>query len=430
MKKDEGELLKKASSLREEYAKAHPCLLGYFQHIPSLRLPSLRSFSFQKDLAFFRECSHILSIIETIAHHPRIVSKNQDEILRADQASNVTPSSFLLTMEDPSLWKRKSSSLSPEYVHVEESEDDIFIYENLFVAMALRRIEREVSHYRDFYSSLILTTSSSRLTEDGDHVLEGFEAIKPCFNKIERIKKSDFYKRVGKQGDLQALVATNILKSDPLYGRVYRFYSRLSTPTSLSEERRELLHYVLVFVLDCLNRSHFELLKGYRQKRNLLRKEGASFAFQNSFFLLKIGNVGDEALRFDLSSLSSPDKKASHLLFIHPGYGFSEFLGRQKLYPGYSSYSALSIWNLASLGQKATLLGQGSKDVGELVRIYLDSLLSSPKASEEVYSLYCPHCKKKGVLKKGEGYFCPHCHSSYYLDQGRLWFAFEAKEER
>ena len=306
MKKDEGELLKKASSLREEYAKAHPCLLGYFQHIPSLRLPSLRSFSFQKDLAFFRECSHILSIIETIAHHPRIVSKNQDEILRADQASNVTPSSFLLTMEDPSLWKRKSSSLSPEYVHVEESEDDIFIYENLFVAMALRRIEREVSHYRDFYSSLILTTSSSRLTEDGDHVLEGFEAIKPCFNKIERIKKSDFYKRVGKQGDLQALVATNILKSDPLYGRVYRFYSRLSTPTSLSEERRELLHYVLVFVLDCLNRSHFELLKGYRQKRNLLRKEGASFAFQNSFFLLKIGNVGDEALRFYLSSLSSP----------------------------------------------------------------------------------------------------------------------------
>ena len=430
MKKDEGELLKKASSLREEYAKAHPCLLGYFQHIPSLRLPSLRSFSFQKDLAFFRECSHILSIIETIAHQPRIVSKNQDEILRADQASNVTPSSFLLTMEDPSLWKRKSSSLSPEYVHVEESEDDIFIYENLFVAMALRRIEREVSHYRDFYSSLILTTSSSRLTEDGDHVLEGFEAIKPCFNKIERIKKSDFYKRVGKQGDLQALVATNILKSDPLYGRVYRFYSHLSTPTSLSEERRELLHYVLVFVLDCLNRSHFELLKGYRQKRNLLRKEGASFAFQNSFFLLKIGNVGDEALRFDLSSLSSPDKKASHLLFIHPGYGFSEFLGRQKLYPGYSSYSALSIWNLASLGQKATLLGQGSKDVGELVRIYLDSLLSSPKASEEVYSLYCPHCKKKGVLKKGEGYFCPHCHSSYSLDQGRLWFAFEAKEER
>ena len=66
--------------------------------------------------------------------------------------------------------------------------------------------------------------------------------------------------------------------------------------------------------------------------------------------------------------------------------------------------------------------------------LYLDSILFYQKASKDVYSLYCPHCKSKGVTHVEDSYSCPHCHSSYYLetigDEDYLFFKSEAKEAR
>lgn len=438
MKKDEEALLKNASLIREDYAKKNPCLLGYFNHISSLSLPSLRAYSFQKDLSFFKECSFALSLIETIAHKPHIVAKNVDTILRADQASNVTPASFLSTLGDPSLWKRKKNGAhAPEYVHVEESEDDIRIYENIFVCMALRSIEREITHYEEFYSSLILSSASSRLTQKEDHVLEGFAVIKPCKNKIERIKKSDFYKRVGKEPDLKRLLATNILKSDPVYAGVYRFYGKLSRFASKEEEARELLQYFLCLVLEQLKKEGYSLYKGYAQKRTVASfKKGMSLMFSSDKLQIKLTNVSNKAIAFEVSSLACPSHVASHLLFLESGYSFSSYSGdrEKEAYSSYDSLSALSIWNLVSISKKMVYLGEGSLDAKELVRRYLDSILFYEKASKEVYSLYCPHCKDKGVVHVDDSYHCPHCHSSYYLekvgDVDCLFFKSEAKEAR
>lgn len=438
MKKDEEALLKQASLLREDYAKKHPCLLGYFNHVSSLSLPSLRAFSFQQDLSFFKECSFALSLIETIAHRPHIVAKNVDAILRADQASNVTPASFLSTIEDPSLWKRKKDlSYSPEYVHVEESEDDIKIYENIFICMALRSIEREIAHYEEFYSSLILSSASARLTQKEDHVLEAFAALKPCKNKIERIKKSDFYKRVGKEPDLKRLVPTNILKSDPIYSRVYRFYGEPSRFASEEEEARELLHYFLVLILTSLKKRGFSLFKGYAQKRTVACfRKGASLVFASDKLQVRLVNVSDKAIAFDVVSLASPSHRSSHLLFLESGYSFASYAGnaQKPSYASYDSLSACSIWNLVSLGKKTITLGEGSQSAYELMDLYLDSILFYQKASKDVYSLYCPHCKSKGVTHVEDSYSCPHCHSSYYLetigDEDYLFFKSEAKEAR
>ena len=150
MRKEEERRLQEASTHIASLKSSSPTIRGFFDSLSSSPFLSLQGAFIEGDFAFFEEASHILSIIETICHKPHVVSKNVEMILRADQAGSLSNDSFAKTLRDPALWKNKAGRMEPEYVHHKENEDDILIYENLFIVMALRRIEKELRHRKAF----------------------------------------------------------------------------------------------------------------------------------------------------------------------------------------------------------------------------------------------------------------------------------------
>ena len=60
-----------------------------FENIEKLKITSLQDLSVVSDLEFFDEISFILSVITSIVTHPRIITKGEDVIVRAELAPSI-----------------------------------------------------------------------------------------------------------------------------------------------------------------------------------------------------------------------------------------------------------------------------------------------------------------------------------------------------
>lgn len=442
MRKEEERRLQEASAHIASLKSSSPTIRGFFDSLSSSPFLSLQGAFIDGDFAFFEEASHILSIIETICHKPHVVSKNVETILRADQAGSLSNDSFAKTLRDPALWKNKAGRMEPEYVHHKENEDDILIYENLFIVMALRRIEKELRHRKAFYENRIHLVNSTRLSLDSDRTYEALCAFPRLFSKIERIQKSDFYRIVSKANcNLPRIYPTNILKSDRLYHRVYRFYLEISQYGRNQSATEDLGTYFYCYILKLLLNAGYALSpKSSRvsmDPKSDFLTHSKDIRLISADFLLVINRVDFDALRFELTPLGKEDHPTAKYLLLFTasdsleGFSLGKYAGETS---AYDEIDVLSIWDTAILGRKKYLpLHQEDGEEALLKRLF-QGKGELKEASIPLYSLYCPVCGEKGMLEEGYVKECPHCHSKYAFIQNkkkqtRLWVISQKEEE-
>ena len=423
MRVDEERALRSAMEAISAFTKEkHTQLWAFFNDVDAIDLPSIQNASFESDAAYFKKASFVLSVIQTIAHNPHFVARNIETVVRADQAGTLSNESFQKTLRDPALWKQKQNAMSPEYVHHTESVDEINIYENYFVMMVIGMIERTLRHYEDFYANSIKSVSSDSLTLDGDRVLSVFSTLKILFRKLERVKKTDFYKRVhASYVPLRRVEATNILKHDRLYNVVYRFYHDMHAYDDEKGLISDLLGYYYILILRGLKKKGMKIAPS----SNRARTSGKTAFFQtpketrfygNGLFLT-LTKVSNQTLQFTVSLEADRSILATHLFAVNAKYSFTDFQASARRAKGaYDTFEAVSVWSLAEIepiGVEALELGSPTDQ--ELIDHYFDTKLLIKDGSKAVYQSYCPSCRASGMRQRGGVYTCLKCHSKYAL---------------
>ena len=423
MRVDEERALHAAMEAISAFTKEkHTQLWAFFNDVEQIELPSIQLASFDSDAAYFKKASFVLSVIQTIAHNPHFVARNIETIVRADQAGTLSNESFQATLRDPVLWKQKHSGMSPEYVHHTESVDEINIYENFFVVMVIGMIERSLRHYEDFYANSIKSVQSDSLTLDGDRVLSVFATLKTLFRKLERIKKTDFYKTVyDAYVPLHRVEATNILKHDRLYNVVYRFYHDMHAYNDEKGLINDLLGYYYILILRGLKKKGMKIAPS----SNRARTSGKTAFFQtpketrfygNGLFLT-LTKVGNQTLQFTVSLEADRSVLATHLFAVNTKYSFLDFQSAaRKNKDKCDTFEAVSVWSLAEIEPTSVeVVELGSPTDQELVDHYLDTKLMVLDASKAVYQSYCPSCRASGMRQRNGVYTCLKCRTRYAI---------------
>ncbi len=424
MRVDEELALRHSMEAVSAFAKNHTQLWAFFNDVDDIPLPSLQNASFDSDVAYFKKVSFVLSAVQSIAHKPHVVVRNVETIVRADIAGTLSNESFQQTLRDPALWKQKRRGISPEYVHHTESIDEVCIYENFFVIMVLNIIQRSLHHYEEFYANSIKSMSSASLTLDGDKVLTVFGTIKRLFRKLERIKKTDFYKTVIRHYvPLRYVEATNILKHDRLYNVVYRFYHESTAYADEKELISDLLSYYYILLLRSLKKTGIKLAPS----SNRARTSGKTAFFQtpketrffgNGFFLT-ITKHDNQSLDLTVSLESNHDITAKHRFAVNPKYSFLDFQPMaRKAKDTIDTFEAVSVWSLAEINPtEVDVVELGSATDQEVMDAYLSTKLLSKECSKSVYELYCPSCRDSGMRSRKGVFTCPKCRTRYAIYQ-------------
>ena len=424
MRVDEEKALQKAIGAISEYGKAHTQLAAFWNGVDSIDLPSIQSASFDSDVSFFKEASFVLSVIMTIAHKPHLVTRIDETIMRADQAGSLSNESFQSTMRDPALWKRKGGAMSPEYVHHTESNDEIRIYENIFIVMVVKHLEKTIHRYEEFYATSVKSIASERLTLDDDHVLEVFALIHKLLGKIERIKKTNFYKLINRGStEIKNLHATNILKSDRLYAYVYRFYLDFSAYKDERELNRDLLSYFYILLLRALRKANFQLAPSSNRARTSGKTAFFATPKETRFFgnglFLRLTRLDYRSFELSVMPRDKTDVVATHLLFINPHYSFSDYSRyyTKRDYKKYATVEALSVWALAKIDKTIKLEELPNASDQVLMEHYLKTKTDIRRGSRFVYASYCPSCRSQSLSDRDGIYTCSRCSSKYTLFQ-------------
>ena len=169
MKRSEEVNLTNQIALIQAFGKKQKSLDSFYKNIDKLDLVSVQDLSFEKDIEFFKELTFILSVILSIIAKPHI-SHRRDEILaRSGEVSTISEEDFQKTLHDSSIWKDSGNGrLLPEYLYYHQYEDEIKIYENVFIVHLVNEISLIADHYSSLYLSLlnVANKDTNQLLED------------------------------------------------------------------------------------------------------------------------------------------------------------------------------------------------------------------------------------------------------------------------
>jgi len=206
-----------------------------------------------KEQAFVKEAKEILDIISSIIVKPHITIKGEDSIIRSELATNVDPNSYLKTLADPSLWKRKNGKMSPEQVYTRQTSDTYVLYENILMMRILdfindellsvsRIYEKRVGNLRSYfeceafnYNQYGVLALLNKMKMPVDNILyKGDESVQTtskslskALKKCSTLKSTAFYKEVSKaKTPRKEIILTNILLNDRRYYTCYKFYKK------------------------------------------------------------------------------------------------------------------------------------------------------------------------------------------------------------
>ena len=118
----------------QAFSKKHSDLSSFYKEIDNVPLVSIQDLSFEKDIALFKELSFILSVVLSIIAKPHLNTRSDEVIARSGEVSALSEDDFQKTLRDSSIWKNQGNGkLLPEYLYYHKHEDEIRIYENIFI---------------------------------------------------------------------------------------------------------------------------------------------------------------------------------------------------------------------------------------------------------------------------------------------------------
>ena len=136
------------------FGKKHSDFNAFYNNIEGVSLTSIQDLSFEKDIALFNELSFILSVILSIIAKPHLNTKSDEVIARSGEVSNLSEEDFQKTLRDSSIWRNQGNGkLLPEYLYYHKHEDEIRIYENIFIVYLVNEINALAHQYSALYVS-------------------------------------------------------------------------------------------------------------------------------------------------------------------------------------------------------------------------------------------------------------------------------------
>ena len=201
MKKSEELNLSEQTSFIRNYAKRHSDLESFYHSINSLNIISIQDLSFKNDIELFREITFILSVIYSIISKPHLNNRREEIIARSGEASMISEEDFQKTLRDSSIWKDQgNNNIIPEYVYYHQFEDDLRIYENIFIVHVINELSFLIDHYMGLYVSLlkVANKSSNDLVLDNSAQESALQLANKLTRRINQIKESYFYRDVSK----------------------------------------------------------------------------------------------------------------------------------------------------------------------------------------------------------------------------------------
>ena len=421
MKKSEELNLSEQTQYIRNYAKRHADLQSFYASVNSLNIISIQDLSFKNDIELFREIAFILSVIFSIISKPHLNNRRDEIIARSGEASTLSEEDFQKTLRDSSIWKDVDGfNLLPEYVYYHQFEDDLRIYENIFIVHMINEISFIVDSYLSLYISLLkVKESNNKDLVIGDSVQE--EALRVA-NKLQRrinqIKQSYFYRDVSKaKNKPKVFYPTNILVKDRLYNLVYKFYKKMYIYDDKKDIDKELYLFYFSLLLLVLHEDGYELDS---RNKAVIYDNGKITIPEKLFFTTSDLRISIETNLEDNTFLVSYKDKLdeavnSHLLVLTNDATFEETKVIEPDSEDIFSVEYLSLWHLGEINKnkKINLINDTLMSEKELMKYFLNSHHDIYSGSEIIYSSYCPVCKSKNIYQNKGHIFCEECGAIY-----------------
>ena len=421
MKKSEELNLSEQTRLIRNYAKRHADLQSFYSSINSLNIISIQDLSFKNDIELFREIAFILSVIFSIISKPHLNNRREEIIARSGEASMISEEDFLKTLRDSSIWKDTVDNvILPEYVYYHQYEDDLRIYENIFIVHMINELSFIMDSYLSLYVSLLKVKNPLNKDLVGDDSTQ--ESALRMANKLSRrlnqIKQTYFYRDVSKaKNKPKVFYPTNILVKDRLYNLVYKFYKKMYIYQDKRDIDNELYLFYFSLLLSVLHSDGFELdsrNKSLVYDNNQITLPDKLF-FTSADYRLSI-QTNPEEHTFLVSYKDKLDEAVNtHLLVLTNDATFEE---TKVIAPSEDIFSVeyLSLWHIGEINKKTNkiqLINETLMNETELIRYFLASHHDIYTGSELIYSSYCPVCKSKNIFQNRGHIFCDDCGAIY-----------------
>ena len=420
MKRSEEVNLTKQIELIQAFGKKQKNLQSFFKNIDNLELVSIQDLSFEKDIEFFKELTFILSVILSIIAKPHL-SHRRDEILaRSGEVSTISEEDFQKTLRDSSIWKDQGNGkLLPEYLYYHQYEDEIKIYENVFIVHLVNEIALIADHYSSLYLSLlnVANRDTNKLLQDDSAQLKAMDAVNFVNRRIDLIKSTYFFKEVSKaKNKPKVFYPTNILLKDRLYNICFKFYKKMYVYEEKNTLNDHLFIYYFVLLIKILHKREFELTS---RAEKLMSANNSitvpdSMEFSNDEFSITI-EAYSKAHMFIFSFKDKDDDATSeHHLYIESDATLKD-VAIPKNEDRIFSIEYLSLWHRSMVNEKGEIeiLNQTLENEEKMLETTIDSHHYVVSGSERIYSSYCPSCKNKNLEELNGYYRCPDCGAIY-----------------
>ena len=401
------------------FGKKHSDFNAFYNNIESVSLTSIQDLSFEKDIALFNELSFILSVILSIIAKPHLNTKSDEVIARSGEVSALCEEDFQKTLRDSSIWRNEGNGkLLPEYLYYHKYEDEIRIYENIFIVYLVNEINALAHQYSALYVSLLSVADheTNVLLVDDTAQMKAMDEVNFVLHRIEQIKNTYFYKEVSKaKSRPKVFNPTNILLKDRLYNICFKFYKKLFIYQEEGGLDKDLFIYYYVLILRKLRENDFRLNDCKEKvfvKNELVIPSKVSMA--NNNYQIEVESRTDKNLFIFNYSEKDGSNKATHLLYIKSDYSAPfeyEDIGEEYFVV---SIETLSLWYLSMLlNGKLVKINKTFKSEMEMIRTFVDSHHYVVSASEKIYSSYCPSCKGKDLSENNGFFICADCGAVY-----------------
>lgn len=384
----------------------------------------------------------ILSIIRS----PLFNMDKEEVVKRSELVVEIDEYSYIETLKDSKIWKKKFNEMYPEYIHTKEVTDSIITYENRFICMLIDLIADEIDDFSLFQNSYFIPfvqkyqtdtltfSSNSFLNDFKPFVIQKdydfFSQRKPSeeflsklalANKYMRyIKGSQFYKIVSPNRITSSIVPTNILIHNNLYSRCYRYYKN----NYFSNESKDFLtnayfNYVVLKLIETLTSRRIKISTSKFYLNDAGKICFVPFEFNSNHVKYSFKEVDSTNIEVNVTY---KNVTSSSILCIDRILTSKD---RNSLFKNYSNYKNvffITALNMSNNFDRALVCSYFDSNRNDILNL-LTSLFFVIKVKEKFNR--CPLCGNENNLGGLDRKTCQECFCTYQFftvkDGYELW---------
>lgn len=435
--------------------KKGPSFANLLKSLKKGDLPLVRDYDSQRVINRLNEIKEVLDRIASIILKPHVISVEEEVVLRSEVSPSLDRESFSRTMRDPSLWRSKKGKMEPLNVHAKEKVDSIIVYENKFICLLIKKLEKEVKDIREeglyvsrplyqYNASMKLNVSESSFLSDfepfkgpyelplslyNEHSGELEDLCEKVYHKIKSYQGTEFYATVSPYPIEKYVMATNVLVHDPLYNFCYRFYKNNYINGQNDEEVVNTAYYNYCLLTLFKQIADMDRLKIYGKEETPIsidekgRLRFRHYEFNRGMFRCRISEEEDE-LAFSIRTfLGEGDEMASYYLLARHNYNRQnekDINGelKKKLEQEERHYDDAFLMVMDNDLEDYDHVLPLSYYLPTATKIW-DTMLTYAtllvRTRAESFSRRCPACGHHIVQANGNKRHCPECGSDYSI---------------